>query len=868
MKLFLSYCHSDEKHLKNFRTHLAPLKQNRVISDWHDREIPTGENINEKINENLESADIIALLISHDFLASENCQKELETAFALKAAKNTDILPIIISKCDWQDVTVGEDSTLKDFLVCPTDAKAIEDWTKSNAAWMDVVSHLKKMISKQIMRDKKPTKKFESFMENPGGFVSNNRDDILNLKDLYTYPMLKILSASDKNETAEPKDASLLIQKKSLDGQSFLILGDDFSGKTALCQMLCYEFIRTPFFPVYIDGKNIRNDNINQIEKEAFEHQYEHLHHNHPSDKNKIIIFDNFANENIKEFEIFSLLSKIKKKQYGMVIMVGNTMNPLFATLQWDNVATRNNIDTYDILHTNYKMCRKIIHNWIKATHEDKDIENIEVLENQYMDFIRTIFVENIMSLYAPHIIMILDAQSGNRALSDSSDEPSSYGHCYSALITHALLKTGIPMKDIGGYKNILIELAYYMYTENKATIATNDTAKFRKIFENKYMELPNNFMKVLLTSKLLTQNLYEDISMKEYVFYYYVAKRLSVDFSNSKLIDEAKEKIEELLSGVHRKRNGHILLFLIHHMPRNDYLLDKINNELNVLFKIYPEAELTTAQLAPLQKYIDTLPTNKLMEFSSAEQREESKNTHLQQTEIGDELDSSISQRDENNDSGENTRLIEMGKSFRMMKIAGSLLKTEYKTMERNSLIQLSKSTRGLAFRILFCSHKALEEHTEVWEFLLENIIFKKRWENLLPYQKKEELTAAIGSLAAHLAHSMITRCSWCIGSEKLTALISSDDSCPSYQLLDLSTYLWYGKKLDGKKLDIKRIMSLYEKFKKDNIMSARLLEKIVIVYLHIHETDIKQRQQLAEHLNINYKSQNLIEHRRKRDN
>ncbi len=866
MELFLSYCHKDEKHLEAFRIHLATLKRNGFISDWHDREMTAGENIDETINEHLESADIIALLISPDFLASEYCQKELETAFALKTERDTNILSIIISNCDWKDVPVGEDSMLKNFLVCPTDAKAIENWPKSNDAWMDVVSHLKKVISERIIREKKLTKKFKDDMENPGDFVSTSRNNLLNLKDLYTYPMLKheTSSTSDKNEISELKDASFLIQENLLDKRSFLILGDDSSGKTALCYMLFHEFIKTPFFPIYIEGKNVSNDNINQIEKKAFESQYSYLRPDHILNKNKIIIFDDFANENIKEFDVYSLLLKIKEKNYGLVIMVGNTINPLFGTLQWDNAAMRNNIDTYNILPASYKTCKKIIHNWIKSTHSDEYIQGIEMLTDQYMSFMRTIYAENIMSLYAPQIIMILNARSGDHALFNSSDEPSSYGHCYSALITHALLKARVSAKDVGEYKNILMELAYYIYTENKTTITATDIAKFKELFNNKYMSLPDDFMENLLKSRLLTEDIF-DICMEEYVLYYHVAQKLSNDFDNSDLRDGVQEKIEELLSSVHRKRNGHILLFLIHHMPRNNYLLDKINGELNILFKEYPEAELTTTQLLPLHKYISNLSEIKLEKTVSAEQREKFRGARDQRDELIDKSDNNISRHSENNDNGKDTALIEMGKSYRMMKIAGSLLKAEYKTMEKKSLVQLSKSTRGVAFRILSYYHIIMGENPEICKYFLEILILNKhpQWENLLPHEKQEILTAAIGGLVTSVAYDMISRCSWCIGSGNLTALISDNNSCPSYQLLDLSTSMWYSKKFN-----IKKIESLYKKFEKDNIMSTRLLQQIVVEHLHMHETNIKQRQQLAEHLNINYKSQNLIEYRRKRDN
>jgi hypothetical protein len=44
-----------------------------VIQTWHDRRIPAGGEIDARISENLENAQIILLLVSAYFLASDYC---------------------------------------------------------------------------------------------------------------------------------------------------------------------------------------------------------------------------------------------------------------------------------------------------------------------------------------------------------------------------------------------------------------------------------------------------------------------------------------------------------------------------------------------------------------------------------------------------------------------------------------------------------------------------------------------------------------------------------------------------------------------------------------------------------------------------
>jgi hypothetical protein len=62
--LFFSYSHKDEALRDRLEVHLASLKRSGAISTWHDRRIIAGDPLGQRIDENLERADIILLLIS------------------------------------------------------------------------------------------------------------------------------------------------------------------------------------------------------------------------------------------------------------------------------------------------------------------------------------------------------------------------------------------------------------------------------------------------------------------------------------------------------------------------------------------------------------------------------------------------------------------------------------------------------------------------------------------------------------------------------------------------------------------------------------------------------------------------------------
>ena len=104
LRLFISYSHRDEGQINRFKKHLVPLKENGLISEWHDRKIMAGEDFQRSINNHLEDADIICLFISPDFLDSQECKKEVTKSLELKKKKGISVIPIILSECGWSDM--------------------------------------------------------------------------------------------------------------------------------------------------------------------------------------------------------------------------------------------------------------------------------------------------------------------------------------------------------------------------------------------------------------------------------------------------------------------------------------------------------------------------------------------------------------------------------------------------------------------------------------------------------------------------------------------------------------------------------------------------------------------------------------------
>jgi formylglycine-generating enzyme required for sulfatase activity len=142
IEIFFSYARKDELLRDELARHLKPLQQEGIIKAWHDREIPPGTEWQNEIDRHLESAQIILLLISSDFLASDYCYgRELKRALERHESKEACVIPVILRSCDWQNTGFGK------LQVLPTDGKAIKGWSDIDEAFTDVVRGLRRSIT-------------------------------------------------------------------------------------------------------------------------------------------------------------------------------------------------------------------------------------------------------------------------------------------------------------------------------------------------------------------------------------------------------------------------------------------------------------------------------------------------------------------------------------------------------------------------------------------------------------------------------------------------------------------------------------------------------------------------------------------------
>ena len=142
IEIFLSYSRKDEPLLRELEVHLAALRREGKVATWSDRMLEAGVEWEPELKRRLDTAQVLLLLISPDFLASEFCWGvEMKTALARHDAGSAKVIPVILRACDWRSTPLAK------LQVLPKDGLPVRKWADPDDAFLDVVQGLRKALA-------------------------------------------------------------------------------------------------------------------------------------------------------------------------------------------------------------------------------------------------------------------------------------------------------------------------------------------------------------------------------------------------------------------------------------------------------------------------------------------------------------------------------------------------------------------------------------------------------------------------------------------------------------------------------------------------------------------------------------------------
>src|SRR6266699_1943266 len=141
IKLFYCYAREDKALRDELEKHLSNLKRQYHLTTWYDHAIPPGEDWEQEIDKQLSTANLVLLLISSDFMASDYCySKEMLKALERERAGACRVIPILLRPTDW------EGAPFSHLQMRPTDTRPVTSWSNRDEAFWDIALGIRRTL--------------------------------------------------------------------------------------------------------------------------------------------------------------------------------------------------------------------------------------------------------------------------------------------------------------------------------------------------------------------------------------------------------------------------------------------------------------------------------------------------------------------------------------------------------------------------------------------------------------------------------------------------------------------------------------------------------------------------------------------------
>ncbi len=137
--VYIAYAQADAALMDDLRNQLSAAERIGLVDTWHDGEIAIGSDRETASRQAMDEAEIILLLLSADFFASEDLyEREMQQALQLGNSGQATVLPVLLRDCTWQL------SPLADLQILPRNGQAVtsKHWPSADQAFKAVVDEV------------------------------------------------------------------------------------------------------------------------------------------------------------------------------------------------------------------------------------------------------------------------------------------------------------------------------------------------------------------------------------------------------------------------------------------------------------------------------------------------------------------------------------------------------------------------------------------------------------------------------------------------------------------------------------------------------------------------------------------------------
>jgi signal recognition particle GTPase len=863
LKLFISYSHSDEEHIKRFTKHIAPLKNKGLVEEWYDRKITSGKEFQGDIDTNLQDADVICLFISANFLSSSACLKEKAQALELKRMRGVTVVPVILSPCGWLD-----DENISSLLALPIDGKPITSFSDPDGVWNNVYEGLKKVFEDAIViRQLKLADNFVEFLQNTELLSkAHSQKGTLHLDDIFIWPELaKYDDMRDHEKTIKSES----IIEEYTDRLKIVIVGESQSGKTTLCKKLFVELRKRNFVPVYVADRTGRfAGKIENRVLKAFNDQYSGVAFE-KIDKTRIVpIVDDFHYAAKRQEHINALAT-----YRNQIILVDDIF-----CLNFEDEQLTNSFGHFRIVQLKPSYRYQLVRKWASLT--DRAYGSSQADDNGMYQAIDTttefvnaalgkIIGSGIMPAYPFFILSVISTVETLEKPLDQ--EITSQGYCYQALIYMYLRKQGVRNDEVDTYMNFLSEFSFYFFREQKHELAVDDFRNFMKTYVQAY-NLPIS-ESVLLDKLRATQIIAVD-SLNNYSFnypylyYFFVAKYLS-EHSEANL-----GRIASIVANLHTDENAYIAVFISHHAKNTAFLEEIILNSM-CLFDKYEPATLNREELSFFDDQVNGIIEAVLPPADSTPEKERAH--RLADEDMSERAEVKNSTQPKKQTPEEYDELArELRRSIKTVEVMGQIIKNRAGSLKKEKIEYSFEQAMKTLLRILssfFALIRREDAQKDIVSYISARIENHIREKSKGPSQEKlrtpsrkqlEILSESIfWTTNFTVIYGFINKIVHALGSDKLVAVVEKvcdAENTPAAFLVKHGILMWYDKNL--------RVDPIAAEINKEQFSETakRVMKFMIANHCAMHAVNYKDKQKIEHRIGIPVKK--LLANKLRKDN
>jgi len=709
--------------------------------------------------------------------------------------------------------------------------------------------------------------KYSERIGNAGASFTHSRaDDELTLKDLYVSPNLKTISLG---ENAKEKIEKIVNAEKALLKQlgepiKVVIYGAETSGKTTLIKWWYDKYYEQGYVPILLSGNEIKDIHIDKIKKiiqREFRNQYNEIFEGNLDEFDPdriIIIIDDFHKIRFTDSKFKANLISNLNKTYQNLFLTGNDLMQ-FETYTSKTGIARNIVEDfhrYQIIEFGPTLRYELIKKWNGIGSDQLEPNELIRLNNETERHIESIIGKSFVPSYPIYLLTILQAKEASSA---QKPEYSIHGFYYELLINDGLNKAVKNKSDISLYYNYITDYSYFLFTQKirMQPLYIGDFITFHNQYciDYKIDISPKVVLDTLVNSKLVSVD-DDNVSITyKYVYYFFVARYLAINISN----EEIRHKIELLCQRVHRDEFASVVMFLTH-LSKDQFVLNQLLKNSKELFKEYRPLKLED-DVDFINDMIKQLPEQvyKPIDVETIKQEELKEEEELDEQEKQFDALHDVYEYDIEEDISSLDILSTMIKAIKTIEIVGQVTKKYWGELKAKQKYELAEETYMLGLRTLGFHFSLVGNDTGMLiDFL--NHIYRKKYPN--KNFSKEEIDSAsknfIFNICSLSAFGIVKRVTNAIGYENLAGTFEDiliNHNFNSVKLIDTSIKLDHNKIFPWHEL---------EKVKKDtdkNYLANTVLRNLVINYLYVFNTSLKDKQKLCAMLGIKMEQQRMID-------